>query len=150
MYKIAIALIGIFLISSNAIALDDIYYTDFTNPPRQFIIGDLLVPAKFCPKTSEYVCFDGGGLKFVAPKQIGQRNSWTFEGETYTVKQRVHLPILGVPVKAVFIEQAIENGAMTYIFSEERGLLGFRFDGKERRFFLLENNCGFGANPNCR
>ncbi len=159
MHKIILFFVGALLTtSSRAIASEDIYYTDFANPPQQFVIienkgvvfGDILSPTEFCPAKSGYVCFSGGGLKFAAPKQIGQKSGWTFDGESYTVKQQVHFPILGIPVKAMFIEQNIKDGVLTYIFSEERGLLGFRLDGKSHRFFLLENKCGFGASPNCR
>ena len=156
MSKITIVLAGTLLFLSANPALAQYYYADLLNPPRQFIIyedriaaGGKPMPAKFCPTTSDYICFSSGGVKFAVPKTIADKRSWVFEGAAYKLKRREKFGVLGEAVDTIFIEQTFKNDVTNFLFSEERGLLGFSLVGNVPRFFLLENRCGFGAIASC-
>lgn len=76
---------------------------------------------------------------------------WTFDSTAYEVKRRGEFLLLGQAMNILFIEQMNPGGASSvFLFSEERGLVGFFPDTKVPNIYLLENRCGFGAKATCR
>jgi hypothetical protein len=151
------ALLSTLFFSNTAVAANEFYYSDLTDPPRQLIINDrgisfggVLSPAESCSAKSDYACFSGAGFKFAVPKTVDSKSSWEFDGIAYELKRRERFPMLGQAVEVLFIEQIQGKQVFKFLFSEERGLIGFSTAGEVHRFFLLEGRCGFGAKPSCR
>ncbi len=144
----------IFWMSASCALGAPIYYADLMDPPRQLIFDrdkisalGISSPLKICEPEEEFICFDGGGLRFAVPKMVRQKKSWIFAGQRYSIHKIERFSMVGSEVEVIFIKKP--NDSVTYLYSEDRGVIGFGVIGKRPRFFLLENKCGFGAPLRC-
>lgn len=151
--KTFIFLIALWMSAACAFGMP-IYYADLMNPPRQMIFDGDKISAfgvnsslKVCPPEDDFLCFDGGGLKFAVPKMVLKKKNWMFSGQMYYVQKSERFSIFGLEVDVMFIKKS--NDPITYLYSEDRGVVGFGVKGRHPRFFLLENACGFGAPSTC-
>jgi len=156
MPPIAVSALGVLILLVSGSVFAQYYYADLVAPPRQVIVkqdgisaGGRTTPVRFCADDNDYICFSSDALKFAVPRNVGDRKSWTFEDAAHTIKRREKFAILGEAVNAMFIEQRVRNEVTNFVYSEERGLLGFAVTGKVNGFFVSENRCGFGAKGSC-
>ena len=156
MPSMIIRMLGTLMFLASFSSYAQYYYADLLAPPRQIIVkqdgisaGGKTVQARVCKSDSDYICFSTEALKFAVPRHIGDTRSWDFEDAKHTIKRHEKFSILGRPINVLFIDQVRNNEVTGFVYSEERGLLGISTKGKVGGFYLLENDCGFGAKMSC-
>ena len=121
-----------------------------TNPNR-FGIQDVLVKAKFCAKKSKYTCINSKVFKFAIPKFISKsRKSWTKNRITYDLVEIREINFFGIRDSVYIIDDRIKAEEIRFIYSRNRGLIGFGgYSKKYKNIFLIDSKCGFGAPMRC-
>lgn len=159
--RFLLVLLVLFLCEAGeSVYASDLLYTDIydnsfqvTFSPGGVSFGKILAPMEVCPETSDYICFNGGGLLFAIPKNINDKKSWAFKNATFNLRQRGKVGVLGQIMDILLVDKSRgehDEENISFLFSFQRGLLGIGIEGEIRHLFLLENRCGFGADVECR
>jgi hypothetical protein len=99
-----------------------------------------------CP--SAFECLAGGPMRFSIPNSSNTK--WEAFGEQFEVIGSRSIRMFGQEVSANLIMSTQPAGQTYYLYSKDRGLLGFGAAGiKDAPFFWLEGRCGFAAR-NCK
>jgi len=115
--------------------------------PAFVAAGDRASIAVMCKPVEGFVCVESDWFNFAIPlKKSQQQGQWTFKGYAYHILATEKVRILGNEYKALRIESIQGDKKFTYIYSNERGLIGFSaaFDG-EVATFISARSAGFGA-----
>jgi hypothetical protein len=107
--------------------------------------GDRASNATFCSRDEGYVCVRSEWLNFAAPISKASSSEWKFENNTYTVKGRRRLLMLGTSMNVLDIESTQSTRTFRFLYSKEKGLVAFsvEVDGKPATF-VLQGITGFG------
>jgi hypothetical protein len=133
------------------------FYVDLSDSSRQIVlngngiaIGDILMRVKYCDKSSDYICFSSKAFKFAVLRNLGDKKYWTYDGATYKASRKEKLSLLGEIMEVIYIRSTTQNGAITFLYSQERGVFSFAFSGKNAHVYMLEGACGFAAKESCK
>jgi hypothetical protein len=95
-----------------------------------------------CPQS--FNCLAGGPIRFTIPTSSLQK--WDAFGEHFEIVEARDIRMFGHHISATFIKATQSAGKTLYIYSKQRGLLGFGAMGvADAPFFWLEEQCGFAA-----
>jgi hypothetical protein len=110
------------------------------------LVGD--VASKLLPCPDHFKCLAGGPIRFAIPDS--PRQEWEAFDQHFEIVAPRTVRILGEEVRATLIRSTHPKIEVLYLYSEDRGLLGFGKGGEPVGNFLwLEGKCGFAA-KNCR
>jgi hypothetical protein len=114
---------------------------------KSIAVGDLAHPAKFCDPSIPRYCFTLQELAFAVPKKFDSLKTWTHEGQTYKVVQKLS-------TRGEYPAWVIEKTTgkrWWYLWSAHRGLMMFGQGSGSNRSggYLLDGSCGFAASDTC-
>jgi hypothetical protein len=114
---------------------------------KSIAIGDLAHVAKFCEPSIPRHCFNLQKLVFAVPKKFDTLKTWTHEGHTYSVIQK--LSTRGE--YPAWVIQKTSGDRWWYLWSAHRGLMMFGEGSKSNASgtYFLDGLCGFGADLKC-
>jgi hypothetical protein len=115
-------------------------------PSEKFIaIGDLAYDAEYCESSNPMYCFKLQKFSFAAPKQFNTLKTWKHDGQDYKI---VHKLSTRGEYPAWVIEKTTGQ-RWWYLWSSHKGLMAFGEKMQDAGSYLLDGECGFGANTTC-
>ncbi len=144
----------------NKVYSGESYYRSIQYPNKTFSIsknGDMTLiglayDASTCNEDSKFLCINSSIFNFYVLKNIGEQTSWIVDGVNYKVLSNALYPVFGNTEKdnVYYIKGTKGLAEITYLFSEERGLLMFYSETENGlSIYILSNFCGFGALNKC-
>ena len=119
--------------------------------PNSFGINDVQQSAKFCSKTSKFICVTTKGFQFSVPRNISDETvEWESDGVKYKSKKLNRFNILGMQETIFHIHRKEGEGVAVFLYSKKKGLIGLGgFQSDSMGFYILAQSCGFGADKDC-
>ena len=115
---------------------------------RLIAIGEVVSEATFCERASEMICFRSKDFRFAIPTAPAQRTAWSHDGESYEGK-RTSEAVFGRAGPYWLVRQRGLSG-LEFLFSDTYGLVVIQAGAQPLSTYVLLQNCGFGAAPDCR
>lgn len=111
--------------------------------------GHMSWPMKTCDE--RYYCIQSPVFEFAVPKKLADTSSWRLADSTYTIDGKRTVRLVGEEVQALLIEQQQGDRQNWFLYSEDKGLIGFGANQSAAgtTFFWLEEKCGFGGEQRC-
>lgn len=152
------------IIFSQELSAEEWVYLNPINPkevfviethPNSFGINDVRQKAEFCEEDDLFTCVKTDGFEFFIPKDANlSTKTWTANGHEYRISSTYERTgILGIHGDIYLIEKKTDSGAISYLYSTVKGLIGiggYSSNGKVSSFFILGKECGFGASDACQ
>jgi hypothetical protein len=135
----------------------DLYTGSQITLTEDAVLAHERAPAKICAKTEPFICFNSDVFRFAVPRELGNQQTWDYDGIKYQLVSHEVMMLLGRPVQVFVIDQDWKTGPrLRFFFSPAFGLFAFTAlpenqssPAYRRPLFLAENGCAFGAAPSC-
>ncbi|MDP5211202.1 hypothetical protein [Microbulbifer sp. 2205BS26-8] len=123
------------------------YYVVLDELDSQIQFLDMISPAEYCGRDKMFYCVSSKQFLFAIPR-FGYKNKkeWGFAGSKFLYEDERNIKIFGHTYVVSVIKSANNGIEATFLYSEERGLLGFKIQDvieKGSKTFYLVDEVGF-------